>query len=44
MVSKKCDDCICHNQLILDGALDIYEDENNKNKMIEQVDDFINKN
>lgn len=44
MVSKKCDDCICHNQLILDGSLDIYEDENNKNKMIEQVDDFINKN
>lgn len=44
MVNKKCDDCICHNQLILDGSLDIYEDENNKNKMIEQVDDFINKN
>lgn len=44
MVNKKCDDCICHNQLILDGLLDIYENEDNKNKMIKQVDDFINKN
>ena len=32
MVNKKCDDCICHNQLILDGSLDIYENVYNRKK------------
>lgn len=44
MINTKCDDCICNNQLILDGSFDIYINENNKKKMIDQVYDFINKN
>jgi len=41
MLDKESKNCVCENQLILDGTLDIYENEENKINMIKQVDDFI---
>lgn len=42
MINKDSKNCICNNQLVLDGSVDIYENEEHKLKMIKQVDNFIN--
>ena len=42
MLDKESKDYVCENQLILDGTVDIYENEENKINMIKQVDNFIN--
>jgi len=35
-------DCVCKDQLILDGNIDIYENENQVDKWIQEIDKFIN--
>ena len=42
MINKDSKNCICNNQLVLDGSVDIYKNEEHKLKMIKQVDNFIN--
>lgn len=41
MTDKDSKDCVCNDQLVLDGSVDIYENEEHKLNMIKQVDNFI---
>jgi len=41
MLDINSSDCVCHNQLILDGNIDIYENKNQSQEWIRQIDDFI---
>jgi len=42
MLDKTSDNCICNNQLILDGNIDIYENEKQIDNWLSQIDNFIN--
>jgi deoxyadenosine/deoxycytidine kinase len=40
MLDKKNQECVCHDQLILDGNVDIYENKNQVNEWINEIDKF----
>jgi len=40
MLDKENQDCVCLNQLILDGNVDIYENENQVNEWINEIEKF----
>jgi deoxyadenosine/deoxycytidine kinase len=42
MLDPKLVDCACKDQLILDGNIDIYENVNQLDKWIQEIDTFIN--
>ena len=42
MLNKENQDCVCHEQLVLDGNIDIYENDGHLEKWIEQIDLFVN--
>jgi len=42
MLDTSSADCVCHDQLILDGNIDIYENVNQVDKWIQEIDKFIN--
>jgi deoxyadenosine/deoxycytidine kinase len=42
MLDTSSADCVCHDQLILDGNIDIYENVNQLDKWIQEIDTFIN--
>ena len=42
MLNKSSSDCICQKQLILNGNIDIYENQNQIKKWITEIDNFIN--
>jgi len=42
MLNPKLIDCACKDQLILDGNIDIYENVNQLDKWIQEIDTFIN--
>lgn len=42
MLDPELVDCACRDQLILDGNIDIYENVNQVDKWIQQIDKFIN--
>ena len=35
-------DCVCKNQLVLNGNVDVYENKEQINEWIEQINTFIN--
>lgn len=41
MLDKKAPDCVCHNQLILDGSVDIHEKKEIMKTWISQIEEFI---
>lgn len=41
MLDKSCDDCVCHDQLVLDGSVDIYENKNILDDWIREIEKFI---
>ena len=41
MLDTSSADCVCHDQLILDGNIDIYENVNQVDKWIQEIDKFI---
>jgi len=41
MLDKKAPDCVCHNQLILDGSLDIHEKKDVVKTWISQIEEFM---
>lgn len=41
MLDKSSHDCVCHNQLILDGNIDIFENKQQLNVWINDFDNFI---
>jgi len=41
MLDKENQECVCLDQLVLDGNVDIYENKNQVNKWINEVDKFI---
>ena len=41
MLDKENSDCVCHNQLILDGNYDIYKNKNILNQWILSIENFI---
>lgn len=41
MLDKSSPDCVCDNQLILDGNVDIYENKNQLEEWINNIDQFI---
>lgn len=41
MVDKEMDHCVCHDQLVLNGNIDIYENNDHLEKWIEEIDSFI---
>jgi deoxyguanosine kinase len=41
MLDKTSNQCVCENQLILDGNIDIYENKEQVNKWIEEISNFI---
>lgn len=43
MLNKDNNDCVCYNQLVLNGNLDIYENKNQVNDWINQIEEFIKK-
>ena len=45
MLNKDSIDCVCNNQLVLDGNIDIYKNKKQIKEWIDQIDNFIsNKN
>jgi len=42
MLNKDSNECICRDQLILDGNKDIRQDKNILKEWIHQIDTFIN--
>ena len=42
MLDKTIESCVCDEQLILDGNIDIYENVNQVDKWIQEIDKFIN--
>jgi hypothetical protein len=40
MLDKENQECVCHDQLILDGNVDIYENKNQVNEWINEIDKF----
>lgn len=43
MLDTSSNDCVCNDQLILDGNIDIYENEKQLEEWIREIDDFIKK-
>jgi deoxyadenosine/deoxycytidine kinase len=43
MLDKSSNECVCNEQLILDGNIDIYENETQLDKWIREINDFITK-
>ena len=43
MLEKSSNECVCNEQLILDGNIDIYENETQLDKWIREINDFITK-
>jgi deoxyadenosine/deoxycytidine kinase len=43
MLEKSSNECVCNEQLILDGNIDIYENETQLYKWIREINDFITK-
>jgi deoxyadenosine/deoxycytidine kinase len=43
MLDKSSNECVCNDQLILDGNIDIYENETQLDKWIREINDFITK-
>jgi deoxyadenosine/deoxycytidine kinase len=41
MLDKSCPDCVCDNQLILNGNVDIYENEHILNEWISSIENYI---
>ena len=41
MLNKDTIDCVCNNQLVLDGNVDIYENKKQIKEWIDQIDNFI---
>lgn len=41
MLDKLSDECVCNDQLVLDGSLDIYENENIVSDWINKIEEFI---
>ena len=41
MLDTKSEDCICKDQLILNGNIDIYENKEQINEWIDQINMFI---
>eukprot|EP00981_Chlorochromonas_danica_P014551 scaffold8249_cov175-Ochromonas_danica.AAC.1 len=41
MLNKELDDCVCREQLIVDGDKDIYENQENLEKMLSSVVSYI---
>lgn len=42
MLDVLSNDCICNDQLVLDGNIDIYENKNQVDIWIQEIDKFIN--
>jgi deoxyadenosine/deoxycytidine kinase len=40
MLNKENSECVCNDQLVLDGNIDIYENKNQVNEWINQIDQF----
>jgi hypothetical protein len=43
MLDKLSGECVCNDQLILDGNIDIYENEKQIEEWIREIDEFIKK-
>ena len=43
MLDKSSNECVCNEQLILDGNIDIYENDTQIEKWIREINDFITK-
>jgi len=43
MMNKNSDECVCQNQLLIDGNIDIQENQSQVQIWIEEIDKFINK-
>jgi len=43
MLDTSLEECVCKNQLILDGNVNIYENENQIEQWIQEIDNFIKK-
>ena len=43
MLDPNSDDCICKDQIVLNGNIDIYENIEKINDWIQQIEQFINK-
>jgi hypothetical protein len=41
MLDKSLDECVCKNQLVLDGNIDIYENNNALDEWICSVEKFV---
>jgi hypothetical protein len=41
MLDKSSPNCVCDNQLVLDGNVDIYENTNQLEEWISNIDEFI---
>jgi hypothetical protein len=41
MLDKSACNCVCNEQLILDGNIDIYENKTQVNKWIQEIEHFI---
>ena len=41
MLDKSLSDCVCKNQLILDGNIDIYKNSNILDEWINSIENFI---
>ena len=41
MLDKSVIDCVCNDQLILDGNIDIYENKQQVKEWINEIDEFI---
>jgi deoxyadenosine/deoxycytidine kinase len=43
MLDKSSSDCVCHDQLVLDGNINIYDNENQIQNWIDEIKNFIKK-
>jgi deoxyadenosine/deoxycytidine kinase len=43
MLDKSSNECVCNEQLVLDGNIDIYQNETQLDKWIREINDFITK-
>lgn len=41
MLDKSSNECVCNEQLVLDGNIDIYQNETQIEKWIREIDDFV---
>ena len=42
MLDSSSAECVCKDQLVLDGNIDIYENKNQIEEWIQEIDEFIN--